>query len=99
MSHIFDWSNIDENHPLFNTENRFKIGLLKNEADGYEIQEVNAVGSKMYNIRFFPDQIDRKTLKTHADTNKCKGVPTRISSKFTGEMYRQSHTHFASSTI
>ena len=71
MSHIFDWSNIAENHPLFTTENRFKIGLLKNEVDGYEIQEVNAVGSKMYNIRFFRDTIDRKTLKTLADMNKC----------------------------
>ena len=96
MSHIFDWSNIDENHPLFNTENRFKIGLLKNEVDGYEIQEANAVGSKMYDLIFFRDQRDRETGKILADKNKCKGVPKRISSKFTSEMYRQSHTHFAS---
>ena len=95
MQNMFDWSNLPLSHPLHNKENRFKIGVLKNETEGREIQEVNALGAKVYDVIFFPDQIDVNGER-YSDVNKCKGVPTIISGTFSVDHYRQSHKHFAS---
>ena len=95
MENMFDWSNLPISHPLYNEKNRFKIGVLKNETEGREVQEVNALGSKVYDVIFFPDQIDENGDEC-SDMNKCKGVPKFLSGKFSVEDYRQSHKDFAS---
>ena len=92
FSHIFDWSNLPVSHPLFSTENQFKIGLLKFETEGLDIQETNALGPKCYNVSFFPGQID-KDGKPVLDINKAKGVPTYVSKQFTRKDYRESNVH------
>lgn len=101
FSYMFDFSNLDKSHPLYSEENKFKIGVLKDETEGFSIQELNALGSKTYNLVFYAIQYfisdylryENKKAKYSKDFNRCKGIPTRISSKFTSENFRISNSH------
>lgn len=46
----FDFSSYPENHPLYNTNNKKKLGYFKDETNGDPISEVVAVRAKMYSI-------------------------------------------------
>ena len=101
FSYMFDFSNLDKSHPLYSEENKFKIGVLKDETEGFSIQEFNGLGSKTYNLVFYKiqylitdsERYENKKDKYIKDFNRCKGIPTRISSKFTSENFRISNSH------
>ena len=94
FSHIFDFSTLPSDHPLYSEENKYKIGILKFETKHLLIQEVNALGSKVYNINFFSGQLNEKGEEITRDLNKCKGVPESISSRFTSNDFRTSTSHY-----
>ena len=86
MSRLFDFSNLNPNHLLYNTENQFKIGILKIETGDNIPQECNAIGPKCYQICFFPDQ-------KQSDLTRAKGVPRYISQFFSRKDFHEVHLH------
>ena len=85
LNHLFDFSNIQKDHPLYSTHNQFKIGVLKIETEDNEIKEVNASSSKTYNLTFFDNE----------NFSRAKGVPRSVSKKFSRKDFRQSHMLFS----
>ena len=92
LAYLFDFSNLDPSHPLYNTRNQFKIGVLKIETGNNTPQEVNAVGPKCYGISFFSDQKTSEGVEV-PDLNRAKGVPRYISSLFSRKDFREAHIH------
>ena len=52
LNYIMDFSDYPENHPLHNKVNKKKLGYLKDEMNGMIIDEVVAVKSKLYAIKY-----------------------------------------------
>jgi hypothetical protein len=78
LAEYFDFSNLPENHILFNTERMGKIGILKYETDGRVIKQFIALCGKCYTISYF----DGENI-----TCKCKGIPNKVSKTFTVSDY------------
>ena len=49
--HLFDFSNYDTDHPLYDTSNSKTPGLFKDETGGVPIQQFVGLRSKMYSIK------------------------------------------------
>jgi hypothetical protein len=52
MSEIMDFSDYPQDHFLFNDSNKKKLGYLKDEMNGQTIDEVIAIKSKLYAIKY-----------------------------------------------
>ena len=63
---IMDFCDYPKDHPLHNTQNKKKLGYLKDEMNGNQIYEVIAIKSKMYVI--VSDDGEKKTAK---GTQRC----------------------------
>jgi hypothetical protein len=50
--HLFDFSNYDKDHPLYDTSNAKTPGLFKDEPGGVSIQQFVGLRSKMYSIKY-----------------------------------------------
>lgn len=70
-SHLFDTSNFDENHPLYSTKRKKKLGTLKSETAGDPIRAFCALRSKSYSI----------LLDKNFEVKKSKGIKSHILSK------------------
>jgi hypothetical protein len=62
-SHLFDTSNYDPKHELFDTKNKQVLGKMKDEMGGIPIQEFVGLKSKMYSMK-----------TPESDTSKAKGI-------------------------
>ena len=60
----FDHSNYDENHPMYFSNNKMKLGFMKNETGGEEISDACAIRAKMYAFR----------MSDGSEKKKAKGV-------------------------
>lgn len=78
LAKYFDFSNLPEEHVLFNSERMGEIGILKYETDGRVIKQFIALCGKCYTISFFDEE---------CNTCKCKGIPTKISKTFSIDDY------------
>ena len=79
ISHIMDFSNYPPNNSLYSRANAGQLGYLKDEMKGRsEITGVIALKSKCYSI------------KSEAETSKCKGIPKVAISKLKFKHYKQS---------
>ena len=61
LNYIMDFSDYPEDHFLHNTSNKKKLGYLKDEMNGTVIDEVIAIKSKLYAIKY--GGIEKKTAK------------------------------------
>jgi len=77
--HLFDLSNYDKKHELYDKTNPKVIGKMKNESPEYEIIEFIGLRSKLYTFR---------TDKPDDVHNKCKGVKKSVAAKLTVEDYK-----------
>ena len=50
--YLFDFSNYDKDHPLYDTSNDKTPGLFKDETGGVPIQQFIGLPSKMYSIKY-----------------------------------------------
>jgi hypothetical protein len=66
----FDHSNYDENHPMYFSDNKMKLGFMKNETGGEEISDACAIRAKMYAFR----------MSDGSEKKKAKGVGEYITS-------------------
>ena len=57
----FDHSNYDEDHPMYFSDNKMKLGFMKNETGGEEISDACAIRAKMYAFRM-SDGSEKKNL-------------------------------------
>ena len=78
LAEHFDFSNLPEDHILFDSTRMGEIGILKYETDGRVIKQFVALCGKCYTISFFDEG---------CNTCKCKGIPTKISKNFTIDDY------------
>jgi hypothetical protein len=71
-SHLFDFSNYEKQHPLFNTTNKKVIRKMKNEFPKDEIVEFIGLKPKMYTLRMnkSKDKLVHKGVQKNAHTNK-----------------------------
>ena len=76
----FDFSNLPNNHPLYNTARENRIGILKDEVDGQTITSFYVSTAKCYKAEF----------SDGSSIAKCKGVPKSISKTYTSQIYRDS---------
>lgn len=52
LPNIFDFSNYEKSHFLYDESNKMKIGLLKDETSGIPVREICCLKCKMYSIVF-----------------------------------------------
>ena len=60
----FDHSNYKEDHPMYFSDNKMKLGFMKNETGGKEISDACAIRAKMYAFR----------MSDGSEEKKAKGV-------------------------
>ena len=63
---LFDFSNLDPNHPLYSLENHAVLGKFKDEVRGCIIEEYVGLRSKMYSIKVYDQGM--KGQPTHKHT-------------------------------
>ena len=59
--HLFDFSNYEKDHPLYDTSNAKTPGLFKDETGGVPIQQFAGLRSKMYSIKY--GRVEQKRAK------------------------------------
>ena len=67
---LYDFSNYDENHPLFSNYNKKKVGVMKDELAGDVIEEFVALKPKMYSV-----------ITNNCNIRRAKGVSKHIIQK------------------
>ena len=78
MSQYIDFSNFPHDHPLYNNQNKGKLGLLKSETGAKLIKECVILKPKMYSI----------LLDDEEQISRGKGIPRRIQSKINHQKYK-----------
>jgi len=77
--HLYDLSDYDKHHFLYDTTNKKVLGKMKDEANGTIITEFVGLRSKLY--CFQKDAKDDKNGKDFKDVKKAKGVKKRVVKK------------------
>lgn len=75
----FDSSNYPQNHPLFSTENKSKLGCFKDETCGQPIRSLFMQSPKTYSI----------ITKNENRIARAKGIQSQKRDKFSHEEYRK----------
>ena len=81
LSDYMDTSNFPKKHPLFNEDNKGKLGLLKSETADIPIVEAICLAPKTYSVHLENDSIK----------NTAKGVNKTEKNKLRHEIYRDVH--------
>ena len=63
FSDIFDSSNYPQDHPLYSTSNKARLGCFKDEGAGKVIEEMILLRPKMYSIKFIGEEGGIKRAK------------------------------------
>lgn len=58
-THLFDFSNYEKGHPLYNNSNAKQPGLFKDETGGVPIQQFTGLRSKMYSLKYADKEVKR----------------------------------------
>lgn len=80
LAKYFDFSNLENDHILYNDERVGEIGILKCETEGRVIKQFLAVCGKCYTVIYFDNG---------PNTCKCKGIPSSVSKHFSVHDYLQ----------
>ena len=91
LGQYFDSSNYPQNHPLFSTANKARLGCFKDEAAGKTIEEMVLLRPKMYSIKY---------LGEAGGIKRAKGISRHLVSSTSHNTYLAvSYTHLTLPTI
>lgn len=81
ISHIMDFSNFSKDHPFYSEVNKKVPGMFKKEHPNSKIEEVWAVKSKCYYIKF--------ENETDTDHITCKGMAKKSAKNFPSDVFAE----------
>jgi hypothetical protein len=76
----FDSSNYPQDHPLYSTANKAKLGCFKDETGGKLIEEMILLRPKMYSMKY---------LGQEASIKRAKGISRHLVASTSHDSYRQ----------
>ena len=80
LSKYFDSSNYPQDHPLYSTSNKAKLGCFKDEAGGKIIEEMILLRPKMYSMKYLGEESSIK---------RAKGISRHLVASTSHETYRE----------
>ena len=80
LGQYFDSSNYPQDHPLYSSANRAKLGCFKDEAAGKVIEEMILLRPKMYSMKFFGEEHSIK---------RAKGISRHLVASTSHDTYRE----------
>ena len=89
---LYDWSGYPPTHPVFSgmsaraaddlrLRNKKRIAKMKDECDGYAVEEFVGIRSKCYSFQMFPEQEDAFNSPKVRTTRKNKGISKSVVQK------------------
>jgi hypothetical protein len=79
LSQYFDASNYPQDHPLYSTANKARLGCFKDEAAGKVIEEMILLRPKMYSMKFHGEE---RSIK------RAKGISRHLVASTSHDTYR-----------
>ena len=84
LGQYFDSSNYPQNHPLFSTAHKARLGCFKDEAAGKIIEEMVLLRPKMYSIKYLGEE---------GGIKRAKGISRYLVSSTSHQTYLEAFTN------